>query len=356
MKKVLGLGLLLGVAVVTITAIEAAEQQQQPLQKPEWAYGVPPPRAPGEAAPPPVRDDGKLLSLPGSDRQFTVNQIRGRRDNDTPARVQPADWYPSDHPAMPKIVAEGDDARGIIACSLCHYPNGKGRSENASPAGLPKEYITRQLHDMRDNLRASSERRKANTQAMVSFAKAMTEEEIQQAATYFSAMQWTPWINVIESDTAPKVRSAGGLFIPIEGAGAGMEPLGNRIIEVPVNPEHTETLRNPHSSFIAYVPMGSVAKGKEIVTTGGGGKTIRCGLCHGEGLNGLGSVPGIAARSPSYIARQLNDIQQGARHGDMAELMKGVVAKLTEDDILNITAYLASLPAPATVSYKAASN
>jgi len=348
MNKLIGIAVLLGSAAGLAGAVYAAE-----LQQPAWAYGVP---AAGQVNPPAARDDGKVLSVDGSDRKFTFNQVRGRVDNDTPRRQQPADWFPGDHPYMPQIVAEGDEGRGIIACSLCHYPNGKGRSENASPAGLPKEYITRQLHDMRDNLRASSERRKANTQAMVSFAKAMTEEEIQQAATYFSAMQWTPWINVIESDTAPKVRSAGGLFIPIEGAGAGMEPLGNRIIEVPVNPEHTETLRNPHSSFIAYVPMGSVAKGKEIVTTGGGGKTIRCGLCHGEGLNGLGSVPGIAARSPSYIARQLNDIQQGARHGDMAELMKGVVAKLTEDDILNITAYLASLPAPATVSYKAASN
>jgi cytochrome c553 len=352
----LGISLLLGTVVVTIGAIQAAEQQPQPLQKPEWAYGVPPPRAPGEPAPPPVRDDGKMFSVPGADKQFTLNQIRGRRDNDTPARVQPADWFPGDHPTMPKIVAEGDDARGIVACSLCHYPNGKGRSENASPAGLPKEYITRQLHDMRDNLRASAERRKANTQAMVSFAKAMTEQEIQEAATYFSAMQWTPWINVIESDTSPKVRSAGGLFIPLEGAAAGMEPIGNRIVEVPVNSEHTETLRNPHASFIAYVPPGAVGKGKEIVTTGGAGKTIQCAICHGETLNGLGSVPGIAARSPSYLARQLNDFRQGARHGDMAELMKGVAAKLSDDDILNITAYLGSLPAPATVPYKAASN
>jgi cytochrome c553 len=356
MKKVLGLGVLLGTAVVAITAIQAAEQQQQPLQKPEWAYGIPPPRAPGEPAPPPVRDDGKLFSLPGAEKQFTLNQIRGRRDNDTPARTQPADWYPNEHPAMPKIVAEGDESRGIIACSLCHYPNGKGRSENASPAGLPKEYITRQLHNMRDNLRASAERRKANSQAMVSFAKAMTEQEIQESAAYFAAMQWTPWVNVIESDTAPKVRSAGGLMIPLEGAEGGMEPIGNRIVEVPVNPEHTETLRNPRSSFIAYVPMGAVAKGKELVTTGGGGKTIQCTLCHGENLNGVGSVPGIAARSPSYNARQLNDIRQGARHGDMAELMKGVVAKLTDDDILNITAYLASLPAPATVAYQKSAN
>jgi len=352
MKTMLGVAILLGTAVAAAGVIQAAEQQ---LQQPAWAYGVPPPPAPGATPPTPVRDDGKLLSLPGTDKKFTLNQIRGRRDNDTPARVAPADWFPEDHPTMPNIVAAGDQSRGIIACSLCHYPNGKGRSENGSPQGLPKEYIVRQLHDMKDDMRASAERRKANAQAMVSFAKAMTEDEITAAANYFSAMKWTPWIKVVETTTVPKTRSAGGLFIPLEGAAAGTEPIGNRIIEVPVDPEHTETLRDPHSPFIAYVPVGAVAKGKALVTTGGGGKTMRCAICHGEDLNGLGSVPGIAARSPSYIARQLNDIQQGARHGDMAELMKQVVAKLTPDDMLNIVAYTASLPAPATTN-KAASN
>jgi cytochrome c553 len=340
----LGLAALLGTAIGIAGAIHAAE-----LQQPTWAYGVP---APGQVNPPAARDDGKMLSIEGSDRHFTLNQVRGRRDNDSQARTQPADWFPNEHPYMPQIVAEGDQSRGIIACSLCHYPNGKGRSENASPAGLDRDYIVRQLHDMKNDLRHSAEPRKANTNAMVTFAKAMTEQEIQQAATYFSSMKWTPWIKVVESETAPKVRSAGGLYIPLEGDQAGMEPIGDRIVEVPVNPEHTESLRDPHSPFIAYVPPGSVAKGKDLVTTGGNGKTIQCTICHGEDLNGLGSVPAIAARSPSYLARQLNDIQQGTRKGSMAALMKPVVAKLAPDDILNITAYLASLPAPATVAYQ----
>jgi cytochrome c553 len=354
MKKVLGVAVLLGTAVAAVTVLRAAEQQ---LQQPAWAYGVPPPAAPGATPPAAARDDGTVFTLPDTDKKFTFNQIRGRRDNDTPARAAPADWYPGDHPAMPKIVAEGDESRGIIACSLCHYPNGKGRSENASPQGLPHEYIVRQLHNMKNDLRASAERRKANTQAMVSFAKAMTEDEIQASAAYFSSMKWTPWIKVVETNMVPKTRSQGGLFIPLAGADAGSEPIGNRIIEVPVDSQHTETLRDPRSPFIAYVPVGAVAKGKELVTTGGSGKTIQCAMCHGADLNGLGSVPGIAARSPSYIARQLNDIQQGARHGDMAELMKQVVAKLTPDDMLNIVAYTASLPAPAQgPGNKAASN
>ncbi len=125
-----------------------------------------------------------------------------------------------------------------------------------------------------------------------------------------------------------------------------MEPIGNRIVESPINTEHTEALRDPRSGFYAYVPEGAVAKGEALATTGGGGKTIQCGICHGEDLNGLGTVPGIAARSPSYLVRQLYDIQQGKRRGNMAALMGPVVANLTGEDMINIAAYTASLPAP----------
>ena len=356
MKKTIGIAVLIGSVAATFTALYAADNVATNPNYPAWAYGVPPPAPPGATPPAPVRDDGTMLSAPGSDQKFTLNKIRGRRDNDTPARVAPADWFPSEHPQMPNIVAQGDESRGIVACSLCHYPNGKGRSENASPAALPKEYILRQLHDMKDDMRASAERRKGNTQQMVSFAKAMTEDEIQAAATYFSSMKWTPWIKVVETDTVPKTRSQGGMWIPLDGAQAGTEPIGNRVVEVPDNARFTETLRNPHSPFTAYVPKGAVAKGKDLVTTGGNGKTIACTVCHGDDLNGIGSVPPIAARSPSYTARQLFDFQQGARHGDMADLMKKVASKLTNDDMINITAYLASLPAPATVAYQSTAS
>jgi cytochrome c553 len=53
-------------------------------------------------------------------------------------------------------------------------------------------------------------------------------------------------------------------------------------------------------------------------------------------------VPGIAGRSPSYLVRQLYDFQQGTRHGQLSSLMKPVVAHLTEDDMVNIIAYVSS--------------
>jgi cytochrome c553 len=101
--------------------------------------------------------------------------------------------------------------------------------------------------------------------------------------------------------------------------------------------------RDPSSGFVAYVPSGSIAKGKELATTGGGGKTIACTICHGANLQGLGDVPGIAGRHPNYIVRQMWNIQNGDRTGNSAALMKAVVAKLSNDDMLAIAAYTASL-------------
>ena len=133
MKRLLGIALLMGSALAGATALKAADSNY-----PAWAYGVPP--ADTQAAPP-VRDDGKMLSVPGSDKQFTFNKIRGRRDNDTPARVAPADWFPNDHPNMPKIVAEGDDGRGIVGRGvLIDLPALLGRDirpgETATPSML----------------------------------------------------------------------------------------------------------------------------------------------------------------------------------------------------------------------------
>jgi cytochrome c553 len=179
---------------------------------------------------------------------------------------------------------------------------------------------------------------------MIAIAKAMTPDEIRVSAEYFGAMPWTPWVRVVETDTVPKTESRGGIWIPVEGN--EKEPIGVRIVETPENPERTEILRDPRSGFIAYAPPGSIKKGEALAKTGGDGKTVECGLCHGTDLMGLGPVPGIAGRSPSYLVRQMYDMQAGARHGEWTELMKPVVAKLTDDDFVNIASYVSSLMPP----------
>jgi cytochrome c553 len=192
------------------------------------------------------------------------------------------------------------------------------------------------MQDFKNDARKSSDARKANTNRMIAFAKAMTDDEIKAAAEYFASIKWTPWVKVVETDEVPKTRIAGGLFLAVEGSEAGREPIGQRIIEVPENTEETEALRNPRSGFIAYVPRGSVKKGEALAMTG------KCALCHGVNLEGLGPVPGIAGRSPSYMVRQLYDMQHGVRKGTWSELMKGVVATMSADDMINVAAYVAS--------------
>jgi cytochrome c553 len=298
----------------------------QSPQPPVWAYAIPNPPPAGAPATPPAPDTS-MKQLPGSTLSFTRQQISDG--------FGPADWFPGDHPAMPDIVSHGKrpDAR---ACGLCHMPNGKGRQENAGVSGLPVSYFIQQMNDFRNGLRKSAEPRKANTNAMITIAKAMTPEEIKVSAEYFGAMKWTPWIRVVEATTVPKMVSRGGIWIPVEGGGS--EPIGTRVVETPENPERTEILRDPRSGFIAYVPVGSIKKGETLAKS----RALDCSVCHGADLQGLGPVPGIAGRSPSYLARQMFDMQVGARHGEWADLMKPIVAKLTEEDLVNIVAYVSS--------------
>jgi cytochrome c553 len=303
---------------------------------PPWAYGYAtampapgtPPPAPAAA---PAAPDTSLKSLPGATGQFTRQQIANRNG--------PADWFPGDHPTMPDVVAHGK-APNVFACSLCHYPNGKGRAENAPVSGLPVSYFIQTMHDFKDDNRKSTDDRKANTKLMAQFAKNMTDDEIKAAAEYFGAMKWTPWIEVVEASMVPKTRIQGGLFLALEGN--EKEPIAGRIIEVPKNAEATEVLRDPHSGFIAYVPPGSLKKGMALVTKGEG-KTTECALCHGADLKGVGPVPGIAGRSPSYLMRQLYDMQNGTRKGVWTPLMVPVVSKLSTMEMQEIVAYVASL-------------
>jgi cytochrome c553 len=317
-----------GILIVVLALVFAAGIPAATDAPPAWAYGTPPtPPPPAQPAP----DDGSLKRLSGSTQQFTLTQIRDA--------FGPADWYPGDHPPMPDVVAHGRKP-DVRACSLCHYPNGKGRPENAPVAGYPTTYFIQQMMDFKNGLRKSSDPKKANTNLMIGFAKSMTDDEIKQAAEYFGSMKWTPWIKVVEAKMVPKTRLAGGMFLTLEGG--EKEPLGDRIIETPDNAEATEMLRDCRSGFTAYVPPGSIKKGEALVTTGGGGKTTQCGACHGPDLKGLGPVPGIAGRSPSYLVRQMYDMQHGSRNGTWTQLMKPVVAKLTDDDMLAIAAYTSS--------------
>jgi cytochrome c553 len=325
--------------------------------EPLWAYGFDNPAKPGDKArpqAPPSRnlrrgedaaEQTRPRHLEGSSAAFSLVDIRDGQNV--------VDWFPGEHPPMPDVVAHGPVRLGPAkrGCASCHLPNGKGRPENAAPAALPTAYFVRQIDDFRKGLRYTADPRKPNTNTMIDLAKAMTDDEVRASAEYFGSMKWTPWVRVVEADVVPKTRISGNLFLAMPKGGT--EPIAGRIIEMPENEEQAETYRNPHSGFVAYVPVGSIEKGRDLVTTGGmrvvgntivQGKTTACGTCHGLDLMGVADVPQIAGRSPSYMVRQLFDMQRGSRNGASAQLMKLVVANLTADDMTAIAAYVASRP------------
>jgi cytochrome c553 len=330
--------------------------------EPLWAYGFETVRQDREeAAPqsPPSRrlrpnedpaEQTRPRTVPDSTATYSLVDVRDS------ANV--IDWFPRDHPSpMPDIIAHGPAALGDRkwACGSCHLPNGMGRPENAPPGGQPIAYVMRQLQDFRNGLRRSADPRKPNTNTMIALARGMTEQEMREAAEYFSQIPYPARTRIVETPLVPKTRIVNNLFIAT--AAEKTEPIAGRIIEVPEDEEQTERVRNPRVGFVAYVPPGSLEAGKDLVTTGGmrvvdnaivQGRTTGCVTCHGLDLMGVTEVPAIAGRSPSYVVRQMWDIQQGTRGGEGVQLMKLAIARLTPDDLRAVAAYVASRPARRT--------
>lgn len=176
---------------------------------------------------------------------------------------------------------------------------------------------------------------------MNTISKAMSDEEIKQSSDWFAALKPIVFTQVKEETTVPKTFVGGGRM-RYKSPEGGTEPLGKRVITLPQDQSRV-TKRDPYSGFVAYVPVGSVKKGEALVKTGGNGRTVACAICHGDGLKGLGNVPGLAGRHPAYMARQIYMFKDTRRNGGDAQLMKKPVAQLTDDDIINIVAYIASL-------------
>jgi cytochrome c553 len=292
-------------------------------QPPAWAYPVNPPNFKAPA------DDGMMRHVPNSDVSYSFFQ--------TQDRFLAPDWHPNAHPPMPTIVASGRPPN-VWACGFCHRANGSGGPESASLAGLPRAYILEQMADFKSGARQSSVPTRVPPKLMISFSKAITEPDVETAADYFASLKPRADIHVIQTDSVPKTRVAGWFLAADAGE---KEPINGRIIEVPQNLAQFED-RDGRAEFVAYTPIGSVEKGRTLAE-GTSGQTLRCSICHGPELKGLGTIPPIAGRSPSYLMRQLYDLKHGARAGANSALMKPVVEKLTTDDMTNLVAYVATL-------------
>lgn len=295
---------------------------------PTWAFAMDPPESADLKRMP---DDDVLRHVPNSKLTFTRTEVL--KHNDV------IDWHPDSHPPAPAIVMNGRKPQPA-ACAFCHLPNGRGAPENAPLAGLPANYFIRQVHDFQRHLRKSSDMRMASYHGMAEvIAPRIHENELIAAAHYYASFPLTPYVKVIETRRVPKTASVGYTMLPIPRGGT--ELLGNRIIETPQDARRFH-LNDSEAITLAYVPVGSVARGRTLVTTGGHGKTTPCATCHAEGLKGTDEIPPLAGRGPSNLVRQLYNFKTRARNTETAQMMHPVVDKLTNRDIVDIVAYISS--------------
>lgn len=325
---------LAGGALVAALLLPPAAQGQETLVRdttiprfpvPAWAYPMP-------ATLPAVNRDSMIrLQVPRSAATFTSAQLHDRH-------FAP-DWFPGSHAPMPEVVARGRKP-AVIACGYCHLPDGAGRPENAMLAGLPAIYMMTQLQDMRGRDRQSAWRAPyLSYDLMQATADSATEEELAAAVAYFAKLRPRRRATVIESAEVPKTVLGIGIYLP-DPAG-GTEPLGQRLIEMPVDAERHER-RDPQVPYVAYVPKGSLALGKRLATVAARDGGLACASCHGSALRGSATAPPIAGRSPSYLLRQLLAFRTGTRMPSMSTAMPVAAASMTLEEMIAAAAYVAS--------------
>lgn len=296
-------------------------------EPPAWLFPVNPPAAAAVAPDPAVP-----VHLRGAKVVFKAAEL-------TDLFYAP-DWHPASHGPMPVIVARGR-APDVMACGFCHLPGGGGRPENAALAGLPAAYIAAQVADMRSGARGSAWHGAPYVpfELMRKVARGADDADVAVAAAYFAAQPLRRRVIVREQATVPRLRMA---WIYSADPAGGQEPLGERLVEMTPDLERHER-RDDTLTYVAYVPPGSLRRGRAIALHGTSDPAQACVLCHGAYLRGAGDAPPLAGRFASYLLRQLAAFRSGDRHGSAAAPMQGVVAELAWSDMIAASAYAASL-------------
>src|ERR1700693_642692 len=105
---------------------------------PTWAYNIP------DKVQPPSVPATSRVRVPGSNTEYDAKKIAGN--------ATPPDWFPDEHAPAPRIVT-GEGGVTQMACGSCHLMSGQGHPESADLAGLPVEYLVRQMADFKSGAR-----------------------------------------------------------------------------------------------------------------------------------------------------------------------------------------------------------
>ena len=289
-----------------------------------WAFPYLPPSDPHA----PKSDPATVIHVAGSSRSYT--QARLAIEHFVP------DWFPQDHSPAPQIVTVDRKPGWPWPCAECHLVNGAGVPATAQIMGLPKAYILEQIAAFRQGQRGTSAPR--TTQDMADEARSVNDDDLRLAADYFAQLKFVPHTRVVETASAPKTHWK--YFVQVPDQDGAREPIGERIVEVPVSFDDYQ-YHNDRTRYVAYVPPGSIARGAVIAARGTGAATA-CESCHGAKLQGTGIIPPLAGRSPTYIARELILFRTGQRSNPDAAPMRQEAAQLTINDMIAVAAYAGS--------------
>jgi cytochrome c553 len=185
-----------------------------------------------------------------------------------------------------QAIAANGNGRDAPACSACHGEHGEGQPAAAFPrlAGLDSGYLIAQLDAFAQGSR--------NDETMGPIAKALSTDERQAVATFYAGL-----------DAAK--------------------------IEAPKKLDEK-----------------AVAIGRSLADRGDWSKELPgCGQCHGGAGQGVGTTfPKLAGQSAEYITSQLKAWKDGKRTDDPLHLMTGIASRLSDDQLVAVAAYYASLP------------
>ncbi|RTR07177.1 c-type cytochrome [Halomonas nitroreducens] len=194
--------------------------------------------------------------------------------------------------AGPALALEGDPSRGESVagtCVACHQADGMGMNMPQGEswprlAGLPADYIAKQLHDFQAGRRENA--------TMMPFAKMLDDQQIADVAAYYAGLASWP--------------------------------------ELPT----------------AYSAASPDQPGEWLAERGDWDKTLpACSQCHGPNGQGVGAdFPPIAGQHAGYLSAQLRAWRNGDRHNDPDGLMRGIAERLDDDQIDLIADYYATLP------------
>src|ERR1700722_14586132 len=143
-----------------------AQTLSVPAGLPGWAFNIP-----DKIQPSAVRPDG-IVRANGSAKEYDAAKIVGN--------ANPPDWFPEEHGPAPLSVKGG--AGITMACGSCHLMSGQGHSESADLAGMPAEYLLRQMAYYKAGTRKDDAR-------MGPIARAASDEDVRQAAEYFAGLK-----------------------------------------------------------------------------------------------------------------------------------------------------------------------